>query len=320
MVILFKMKEFFWITNRTQLPTGIKPLSVVIGNFDGVHLGHQKLIEASVDWAKEHQGSSMVLTFHPHPLTVLHPEKMHTRIFDLEDQKKQIKAAGANGVFLQPFSREFSEFTSDMFLNDFLFKSFQPDQIVVGFDFSFGKGRSGTQEMLKKFCDQHKIHLKIVQPFTIQGEKVSTSAVRHALQSGELKKAEKFLGRPYYLKGIVIKGEQRGRLLGFPTANIKPVVDFFPKTGVYATVTRRKGIEYPSVTNIGLNRTFVDGDFQPIKVETFLFDFNENLYGEEIEVVLKHYLREEKKFPSFEDLKNQIAVDSEQARQLLKGS
>jgi len=318
LVILSNMRDFFWITNRSHLPSGIKPLSIVIGNFDGVHLGHQKLIQASIEWAKEHAGYSMVLTFHPHPMTVLHPEKMHTRIFDLEDQKNQIQKYGAHGVFLQPFSREFSEFSSEIFMNEFIWKGFRPAHLVVGFDFSFGKGRTGSIEILQKFCNEHGISLKVVPPFTVQGEKVSTTAVRSALLSGELKKAEKFLGRPYYLKGVVIKGEQRGRLLGYPTANIKPVVDFYPKTGVYATLTKRKGVLFPSVTNVGLNRTFVDGDSQPIKVETYLFDFHEDIYGEEIEIILRQYLREEKKFPSIEDLKKQIGDDVTEARRILK--
>jgi len=311
------MSEFFWITSRSQLPAGIQPLSVVIGNFDGVHLGHQKLIQKSVQWAKDQGGKSMVLTFHPHPMQVLHPEKMHTRIFDLEDQKRQIQKCKASGVFLQPFSREFSEFSAQTFLNEFLYKSFQPQHLVVGFDFSFGKARSGHKEDLQKFCQQHLIQLDIVPPFLLDGEKVSTSAIRNALLHGDLKKAQLFLGREYYLKGVIIKGEQRGRFLGFPTANIRPVVDFFPKTGVYATITRRKGKEYFSVTNIGLNRTFVDGDLQPIKVETFLMDFNEDIYGEEIEVELIQYLREERKFPSVQDLTMQISADVQLARRIL---
>jgi riboflavin kinase / FMN adenylyltransferase len=308
------MKDFFWATNAEQLPSDGLPLSLIIGNFDGVHKGHQQLVSASVKWANQNKGRSVVLTFHPHPVSVLFPGKKHTRLFDLVDQKNELQRLAVDGVFLQSFTREFSQLSADEFLQDFVVKTFHPQHIVVGFDFFFGRERQGTTELLKAFCKNKNIEVTVMPPFQIAGEKVSTSAIRQALLDGDLDKARLFLGREYYVKGIVQKGEGRGRTLGFPTANIKPVVDFYPKTGVYATMTKRRGQRYHSVTNIGLNRTFVEGDMQPIKVETFIFDFNESIYGEEIEVDLLYYLREEQKFPSVQHLMDQIGKDVIEAK------
>lgn len=291
--------------------------ALTIGNFDGVHRGHQELLRRTVKAAEQKGLFSLLITFHPHPITVLAPDKKHTRLFDLQDQQEQLAKTGLQGLLRQPFSRQFSEMSATVFLEDYLLKYFQPQVIVVGHDFSFGAHRSGTFELLQVFGDKHKIAIERVPPLEIDQTRASTSKIRECLLSGNLQLAEKLLGRKYYLKGIVEKGEGRGRTLGFPTANIKPDVDFYPKMGVY--VCKVSYLNRPPMTavmNVGLNRTFVEGDHHPIKAEVHLLDFSEDLYGRTLKVELVEYLREEKKFSGLDELKAQIARDIEKARQV----
>ena len=297
----------------------VEETALTIGNFDGVHRGHQELLKRVVAAANQRGLFSMLLTFHPHPLQILSPEKQHTRLFSLEDQQERLAASGLQGVLRQPFSRQFSETAARDFLQNYLLKFFQPRALIVGHDFSFGAHRMGNLELLRDFCQREKIELEAVPPLEIEGEIVSTSRIRENLLSGKLDQAEKMLGRKYYLKGIVEKGDKRGRQLGFPTANVRPDVDFYPKTGVYACLVRLPDSRYrKAVMNVGMNRTFVEGDHNPIKVEVHLFDFSEDIYGQTIQVELCHYLREERKFPSIADLKLQIEQDIVRAQEILK--
>ncbi len=294
-----------------------KPVALTMGNFDGVHKGHQKLLKNVVDAAKSFGGKSLLLTFHPHPAQILAPEKKHVRLFTLRDQQQELAKAGLDGVLRQGFSREFSEISAPDFLEDYILKYFQPRYISVGQDFLFGAHRQGNQALLQAFCDKRKIKLDLVSAFKVNNETVSTSNIRRHLVAGELREAEALLGRRYYLQGVVEKGAARGRVLGFPTANIKPDVDFFPRMGVYICEVIRwpdPTKRFRAVMNVGLNRTFVEGDHQPIKAEVHLLDFSEDLYGQTLQVELCQYLREEQKFPSIDALKQQIQNDVEAAR------
>jgi riboflavin kinase/FMN adenylyltransferase len=304
---------------QDQLSLGSKPVALTLGNFDGVHKGHQKLLKNVVDAARSFNGQSLLLTFHPHPAQILAPEKKHVRLFTLRDQQQELEKYGLDGVLRQAFSREFSEISAPDFLEDYILKYFQPRYITVGHDFVFGAHRQGNFELLKAFCEKRKIRLELVPAFKVDGETVSTSNIRRHLLAGELRQAEALLGRRYYLQGVVEKGAARGRTLGFPTANIKPDVDFFPRMGVYICEVIRLGVDpdkrrLRAVMNVGLNRTFVEGDHQPIKAEVHLLDFSEDLYGQTLQVELCQYLREEKKFGSIDELKRQIQADVEAAR------
>lgn len=302
---------------RQELSLFQRPVALTIGNFDGVHKGHQELLKRVVQFAEQSQGFSLLLTFHPHPVQILAPEKKHERLFTLEDQQEQLRKAELNGVMRQPFSRQFSEISAPDFLEFYILKNFQPRLIVVGHDFAFGAHRRGNFELLKAFCERRKIKLEQAPVTRVEGEVVSTSKIRQCLLQGELALVEKMLGRKYFLKGIVEKGEARGRQLGFPTANIKPDVDFYPRMGVYVCEVSRPGVsdkKNRAVMNLGLNRTFVEGDHQPIKAEVHILDFSENLYGQTLKVELCEYLREEKKFSSIDELKNQISADAAKAR------
>lgn len=291
--------------------------ALTIGNFDGVHRGHQELLRRVVQASDRKDLFSLLITFHPHPIAVLAPEKKHTRLFDLQDQQEQLEKTGLKGVLRQPFSRQFSELSATQFLEDYLLKYFQPQVIVIGHDFTFGAHRSGSYDLLQAFGDRHKIQIERVPPLEVMGSRASTSRIRECLLSGDLVLAEQLLGRKYYLKGVVEKGEGRGRLLGFPTANIKPDVDFYPKMGVYVCKVSFAGRgPFKAVMNVGLNRTFVEGDHHPIKAEVHLLEVSEDLYGRTLKVELVQYLREEKKFSSIDELRQQISKDIETARQV----
>jgi riboflavin kinase / FMN adenylyltransferase len=297
-------------------------LALTIGNFDGVHLGHQELIGRIVKKAREIESLAVLLTFDPHPVQILAPEKKHTRLFSLRDQQERLEALGVDGILRQPFSREFSGRSPLDFLENFILKFFHPSLIVVGEDFSFGANRQGNSELLSLFCAEKKIELQLVKAKEIRDQIISTSRIRKLLAAGDLNLVTEMLGRPYSLRGVVEKGEARGRKLGFPTANIKPEADFFPKLGVYVCHAYvEAGIDsakYLAVMNLGMNRTFVEGDHHPIKAEVHLLDTNLDLYGRILKVELLQYLREEKKFSSLDELKTQIARDIESARGSLK--
>jgi riboflavin kinase/FMN adenylyltransferase len=310
-----------WWTALDEIQDIKQPVALTIGNFDGVHRGHQELLRRTVDWAQSKGGSSVLLTFYPHPLQVLHPERKHVRLFDQEDQRAQLEKSGLTGVFQQSFSRDFSEMSGPDFLENYLLKFFHPQCLVIGHDFSFGQNREGHQELMKTFCARRGIELQIVPALQVEGVVASTSKIREALLSGNLELAKKLLGRNYSIQGVVEKGDARGRMLGFPTANIRPVVDFYPKIGVYAcratVVGDKTQTVHKAVTNIGLNRTFVEGENHPIKVEAHLLGFSGDLYGKTMKLELIRYLREEKKFAGIEELKAQIARDADEAKRIL---
>lgn len=304
---------------------GVKKLSaplessvVTIGNFDGVHLGHQQLIENVVREAQYYGVPSVVYTFHPHPVKVLHPERATYRLFDLKDQQEQFQERGIEYVIIEEFTKEFSQVSPQDFLDRYIVSRLHPKTLVVGHDFSFGADRAGNIPFLEKYCAEKGIRLIIIPPFQYQGAVVSSTRIREALKNGEVEKAHELLGRTYYMRGHVEKGFQRGRTIGVPTANIHPDVEFIPRKGVYCTLTKFGGHLHPSVTNIGVNPTFQENGKGPIKIETHLFDFDAHLYGLEVEVYLLHFIRDEMKFSGIEELKAQIQKDMDETRRYFR--
>lgn len=282
---------------------------VTIGNFDGVHLGHRHLLKTVTQEAGFLGVPSVVYTFHPHPVKVLHPERGPQRLFDLKDQQDQMNEAGIHTLIVENFTREFAQVSAREFLEEFLLKPLAPKTLVVGHDFSFGADREGNLHTLEQYCRTHNIKLIVIPPFQFDGAVVSSSRIRALLKQGDIESAERLLGRRYYLRGPVEKGFQRGRTIGVPTANVHPDVEFLPRLGVYVTLTGWGGKLLPSITNIGINPTFTEGKKKPVKVETHIFDFNAEIYGAEVQVHLLHFLRDEKKFSGLEELKDQIQKD-----------
>lgn len=297
-----------------QLSAPLAASVVTIGNFDGVHLGHQQLVDNVVREANFFGVPSVVYTFNPHPVKVLHPERATYRLFDLRDQQEQFEQRGVEYVIVEEFTRAFSQVPPQDFLEQYIVGCLNPKTLVVGHDFSFGADRAGNLTFLEKFCSDRGIKLIIIPPFQYGGTVVSSSRIREKLKNGEVEAASELLGRTYYLRGHVEKGFQRGRTIGVPTANISPDVEFMPRTGVYCTLTKIGGHLHPSVTNIGFNPTFQEQGKGPVKIETHLFDFDAHLYGVEVEVYLLHFIRDEKKFSGIEELKAQITNDIAETR------
>lgn len=299
----------------SELKTIIKDAVVTIGNFDGLHLGHREIISRAVEASRKVGGPSVLMTFHPHPRKVLQPEKNLKNIFPKEDLEIELSQMGLDILIFEPFSRELSQMSPEDFIQTRIYKPLSPHTLIVGYDFGFGANRQGNLQKLKELTDTLKINLEIVSPVKTEHILVSSSQIRMALANGDVDMAEKMLGRPFYLKGLVEKGKGRGRTIGVPTANLATQAETFPKLGVYSTKTRVRGQWYKSITNVGFNPTFKEAPLA-IKVETHIFDFKDDIYGEEIVVQFGSFIREERKFNSQKELIEQIALDIQKARHL----
>lgn len=289
---------------------------VTIGNFDGVHIGHRALLNKTLELSEKYQAHSVVMSFHPHPIKVLFPEREFTRLFEETDQEGILRDMGLEYFVQQPFSRELSGFSAERFLNEIVLKPMNPCAMVVGYDFAFGANREGSLEYLENFCKKMNIELAIIPPVRERGEIVSSSLLRSIVQDGQIEFASKLLGRPFYIKGIVEKGHGRGKKIGFPTANVFTQAECYPKKGVYLCRTLIRGKVFKSLTNVGNNPTFQDQTRHPIMVENHILDFDDDIYGESIKVEFLEYLREEKKFSGVEELVAQITKDVSTARSI----
>lgn len=302
-----------WIRTQEEAIPHFKSSVLTIGSYDGVHLGHQKLLQTLVQLARENNTDSVAITFKPHPRTVLRPQEPHQRLFDYKDQVEMMSALGVSFLVEEKFSKDFSMMSAEEFLEQYVAKIFKPVHIVVGHDFNFGRSRAGNIESLKEYCKEKKIGLTVVEAYKMNSEIVSSSRIRQFLIDGDVKQAAELLGRPYYLRGPVRVGYKRGRTIGVPTANISPEIEFVPRRGVYFSKTTLFGKQYCSITNIGFNPTFENSDAY-IKVETHIFNFNQEIYGEHMKVELEKFHRDEKKFSAVEDLKKQISEDFSAAK------
>ncbi len=300
-----------------KVQTQLKNSVVTIGNFDGVHVGHREIISKVTTKAQNIGGHSVVVTFHPHPRKVLVPNADLKNIFPNEDQYEQFEALGVDVWVQEPFSRDLSQLSAEIFLRDWILKPLSAKALVVGYDFAFGANREGSLSTLESLCSRYGIELEIVPAVKIQNHVVSSTEVRKSIQSGDMSLVQHMLGRPFYVSGIVEKGDQRGRTLGFPTANMATNFETFPLKGVYATQTQVRGVVYPSVTNVGQQPTFEKQDIS-LKIESHILDFNQNIYGEEIKVFFLERIRDEIKFKNIQELSSQIQEDVKTARKILK--
>lgn len=297
--------------------------AITIGNFDGVHRGHRELLRKTVESAKKFQGRAKVYTFDPHPAQVLAPEKAPLRLFDLLDQKEQFEALGIDQIEVIRFTTEFAKTSPEDFFANYVLKPVGAKALWVGHDFHFGKARMGNQEMLFRMCERENIEFKVLEPIQFEGHTVSSTRIRNYLIQGQLEAAQKLLGRPYFVRGEVVHGAARGRTIGFPTANLSLPAEMrqmLPlRRGVYAGEVSLGSQHLGSaVLNIGINPT-VSGD-SVLKIEAHIFDFSKEIYGENIKIELKTFLRDEKKFSSLDELKLQIQRDATQARAIARGA
>lgn len=280
-------------------------------------MGHQSLMVCLQEKGKTLGLPGLVVTFQPHPVEVLYPERKFERLFHVSDQEEQVgHYSGLSLKFLQ-FNQSFSRQSPIEFL-EYLKQQFRPQVLVVGHDFTFGHKKSGGHELLKSYCASQDIELVIMPAVKVGGHIVSSSKIRDGLKLGDVELANQMLAREFYLEGCVVQGKQLGRTLGIPTANLKLKSPFVPRKGVYfgrvvlQNPQRQELGPLYSLTNVGLNPT-VSQD-ESIKVETHILNFDSNLYGETLRVKLLHFVRAEKKFNSLDELKDQIALDIAEAR------
>lgn len=287
---------------------------LTLGNFDGVHRGHQEILRRLVERARTAGGQALVLTFHPHPVSVLAPEYAPRLITDWRGRMERIAAFDVDAIVVQHFTPAFSEITAEDFVRRFLVEGLGVRAVVVGHRVSFGHNRTGHADTLRQFGKTYGFGVEVVGPVDVNGLLVSSSAIRRAISSGDLNRARLLLGQTPSVAGRVVHGHHRGKGLGFPTANLRIGGLVLPPDGVYAVSVQARGTARPGVANLGFNPTFAQ---QERGLEAHIFDFDEDLYGQRVEVGFVERLRGEVKYESPQALAQQIARDVEAARQAL---
>ena len=292
------------------------PTAVAIGNFDGVHLGHGALLKRLVDAARAAGLPATILTFEPHPREFFSPASAPARLSTLREKLELLAANGVEQAMVCHFNARFAALSAAQFVDEVLCGGLQTRHLIVGDDFRFGKGRSGDFAMLQAAGQQAGFAVEAMGSVTLDGGRVSSSAVRQALADGDMQRAASLLGRPYVIDGRVRHGDKVGRQLGFATANIRIKHNPLPMSGVFAVeVTGLGGAALPGVANLGLRPTV--GGTRPI-LEVHLFDFERDIYGAHLSVRFVYKLRNEQRFPNFDALKAQIAADALAARAFFK--
>jgi riboflavin kinase / FMN adenylyltransferase len=290
------------------------PLFLAIGVFDGVHLGHQAVICTSARHAKEAGGTAVVVTFDPHPVKILRPADAPHLLTATQHKIALIRDLGVAHLLVLHFDRVFAATSPEDFVRQLVESAKPLREICVGHEWSFGKGRAGNLALLKQLGAKWDFNVIGVEAVKVNGEVVSSTAIRQAVAEGNLVKATQMLGREYTILGTVIRGEQLGRQLGFPTANLSAHSEQFPPNGVYVAEARLGGALYRGVANLGFRPTVATGKSERL-LELHLFDLDREVYGEEMEVRFLRYLRPEQKFADLPALKKQIAADVAQARE-----
>lgn len=292
-----------------------RPQVVAIGQFDGVHQGHVSVISSAVNLARHKAIPAAVITFHPHPKDVMKKGDYEGCLTPLQEKQELLAGMGVDILYVVEFNDSFSHVSPHDFVTGMLIP-LGIQTVVVGFDFRFGHKGEGNAEMLREL-GQGKLAVEIIPPFLLDEAKVSSTEIRQALQTGDLERVHRLLGRTYRLRGVVIDGEKRGHSIGFPTANLLLDDRFVvPLKGVYAVRATLNGKSLPGVMNLGVKPTFHEGVTKP-SFEVHLFDFDQNIYGEHMTVDMVHFIREERKFPSIQELISQIKADADHARELL---
>ncbi len=300
--------------NWLDLKEKYSNMVIGLGNFDGVHLGHRKLIGDLVDRAREVDGTAAVFTFTPHPMAVLNPEAAPPMILLPTIKQKMFKGLGVEVLILVPFTLEFARISPEDFVNDILYRHLGVNTVFVGYNYTFGYMGRGTPDLLQSMGQNLGFRVEIISPVAINERPVSSTLIRNLLADGDIQEARKYLGYCPVLEGEVVYGERRGNQLGFPTANLEtnPGI-LIPANGVYSVKVQVDGDTFLGVANIGVKPTFHgNGYFRTIEVH--LLDFSGNLYGRHMQVYFIRRLREEKRFSSVDKLLEQIRSDIHQAR------
>lgn len=291
---------------------------LTVGTFDGVHEGHRVLIETVVKKAKERNARSVIVTFDPHPRTIISSKNAGIKLLTtLQERSEILESIGVDVLLVIPFTRDFSLLSSKEFVKDILYSKIGLSEFIIGYDHHFGKDRSGTIETLEELSGELDFNVKVVSRKDMGEVTISSTVVRRELQElGNIEQANKLLGRPYILNGLVIHGDERGREIGFPTANLQPQHPdkIIPKNGIYAVQVRVDGVWYKGMMNIGVRPTF-DGTTKTLEVN--IFDFDQSIYGKTIQVRFIKRIRDEQKFSGPGQLKSQLIQDREEANKIL---
>jgi riboflavin kinase/FMN adenylyltransferase len=288
---------------------------VALGNFDGVHLGHQAILSLAMEDSRTCGFPVVAFTFKPHPTLELKPESDLRLLMTYDEKRIRLQSLGVDYCVEEPFNSNFSAMSAFEFFDQILLGRVHAREIVVGENFTFGRNREGTIPVLKGFCEAAGVVLRALPPVEWEGAPVSSSRIRAALAAGEVGLAARLLGRPYFYRGEVVHGDKRGRTIGFPTANMRCEGKFPLRSGVYATSVLWQGKNYASVTNLGTRPTF---DASDLRMETHVLNRDLELYGEILEVSFHERIRDERKFASLEELKKQISADTELAVKLAR--
>lgn len=292
---------------------------VTAGNFDGVHIGHQAILKQTVDLAHANNMVSVVITFDTHPTKIVGQNTAPYLITSTPHKLKFLEKTEVDYCFLITFTKEFSQMSAEDFIDDILISTLNVKHMVIGYDFRFGKDAKGSYQMLESFGENNGFSMTEINQIDCDGLSLSSSSIRQAIKCADFDTASKLLGRQYSLFGRVVTGAKIGRTIGFPTANIDPLHELVPKTGVYAVKVKTKGGNnlYNGVLNIGYPPYFVHENLKnQIKIEVFILDFDADIYGEEIEVFFIDCIREEMMFNGKEALRKQIVVDLEVAKKM----
>jgi riboflavin kinase/FMN adenylyltransferase len=285
-----------------------------IGNFDGMHVGHQEIVRGVVERAREVGQPSAVITFHPHPLSIVAPDRVPKQILTISQKEELLRAMDVDALLIVPFTHEFSRWTADRFIEEFLVKALQVAEVRIGGDFCFGAGREGNLEKLTAAGKRFGFDVQGVGDIKIRGIRVSSSIVRDAIEKGAMHIVSLALGRTYFIDGRVATGRRLGRKIGFPTVNVDPANELFPGGGVYVTTSRFESFSrsFESVTNIGVRPTLYEN--YATTIESNIFDFDSNVYGDTVRLYFHQLLRREQQFRSALELTNQIRQDIERSR------
>jgi riboflavin kinase/FMN adenylyltransferase len=291
------------------------PIFLAIGVFDGVHRGHQAVISTSAEHARSANGTSVVVTFDPHPMKILRPKDAPHLLTATQHKITLIRSLGVRHLLVINFDKQFAATEPEDFIRELVSHSKPLREICVGHEWSFGKGRRGDLNLLKKLGAQFGFAVVGISPVKIDGEVVSSTAIRQAVETGDLERAARMLGRDYTILGTVVGGDRLGKKIGFPTANLSAHSEQFPPNGVYFAQAMLEAVAYPGVINLGYRPTVHSGKPERV-LEIHLLNFDRDIYGKDLEVRFVRYLRPEKKFENIDALARQIASDVQQARKL----
>jgi riboflavin kinase / FMN adenylyltransferase len=301
-----------WIARGLEsFPPEVTASVTALGTFDGVHLGHRAILATAVTRARDLGIPAIACTFDPHPMEVLQPDRAPLPIMSLDERLALIAGTGTDGTVVVRFTREIARLEPEAFIKDVIVERLKAREVVVGYNHTFGRGARGTPALLVDVAARLGLQAHVVPPYTVDGEPVSSTGIRTALGAGDVERAARLLGRPYAVTGEVVRGAGRGRTLGFPTANVRPDVAPLVRAGVYACRVELSGQRHEAVVNVGVRPTFGE---ETLAIEAHLLDFTAELYGARIAVAFHRRIRDERRFPSVDALRAQIAADVAAAR------